>query len=98
MKHHYLRNASTLELNASRCIGCNMCTEVCPHGVLTVQNGKAQIDDLDSCMECGACSRNCPVSALRVEQGVGCAAAIIHGFLTGTEPSCDCSGSDNSCC
>jgi len=36
------------------------------------------------------------VNAIEVKAGVGCAAAIVTGWLTGSEPSCDCSSSD--CC
>lgn len=98
MKHHYLKNVSTLTLDADKCIGCGMCTTVCPHGVFAVADRKAAITDLDSCMECSACVKNCPVSALNATPGVGCAAAIINGFLTGTEPSCGCSDSGSGCC
>jgi hypothetical protein len=34
-----------------------------------------------------------------VAAGVGCAAAMFKGILTGKEPSCDCSGGkESSCC
>ncbi len=92
----YLKNVSTLTLDAPTCIGCGLCLIVCPHQVLSLDSGKARIEALDRCMECGACAKNCPVSALDVHAGVGCASAIIHGWLTGQEPSCDCSG-DGSC-
>lgn len=96
MKHKYLKNVVTLKLDTEKCVGCGMCTNVCPHAVFVLKEGKAQIADLDSCMECGACQKNCAFSAISVTPGVGCAAAIIKGLLTGSEPSCDCSGSD--CC
>ncbi|MGD9018685.1 MAG: mercury methylation ferredoxin HgcB [Desulfuromonadales bacterium] len=89
----YLENVSTLKLDAEKCIGCGMCAMVCPHGVLTVEEHKVQIVDLNACIECGACAGNCPVEALTVKSGVGCASAIIHGWLTGEEPNCDCGGS-----
>jgi ferredoxin len=60
-----------------------MCTEVCPHGVFTIENGKAQIVDRDACMECGACARNCEVEAITVKSGVGCATAVIIAALRG---------------
>lgn len=98
-KHRYLENVATLQLNPEKCIGCGRCLEVCPHAVFKPADGKVAIQDLNSCMECGACKLNCPVSAISVSQGVGCAAAIIHGMMTGGEPSCDCSGDNNdSCC
>jgi len=98
MKHRYLKNVATLELNGGNCTGCGMCTDVCPHGVFSLNNGKAEITDKDLCMECGACAKNCPFSAISVKQGVGCAAAIINGILTGSEPNCGCSGSGSGCC
>ena len=89
----YLDNVVTLQLDAAKCTGCGMCPTVCPHGVFLVSERKARIADRDACIECGACARNCPAAALSVKAGVGCASAIIHSWLTGEEPSCDCNGS-----
>ncbi|MHC4355709.1 MAG: mercury methylation ferredoxin HgcB, partial [Planctomycetota bacterium] len=85
-KLQYLKDVVTLELDAEKCIGCKKCEEVCPHGVFVVADGKAQIADRDNCMECGACQINCPADAISVGAGVGCAQAVINGFLRGTEP------------
>lgn len=84
----YLKNVATLQLDSEKCTGCGMCLTVCPHRVFEMQGKKAAVADLDACMECGACARNCAFSAITVEEGVGCAAAVIIGFFTGTEPSC----------
>ncbi|MFV0411927.1 MAG: mercury methylation ferredoxin HgcB [Oscillospiraceae bacterium] len=97
MKHQYLKNVATLQLFKDKCVGCGKCTEVCPHGVFAVQNGKAAIVALNSCMECSACTQNCPVSALTVDKGVGCASAVIMGWLTNSEPSCGCSAGSDCC-
>jgi ferredoxin len=98
MKHKYLKNIVTLKLDAEKCKGCGMCVEVCPHEVFLMKDDKVQITDKDKCMECGACANNCPFSAIEVRSGVGCAYAIILGKLTGTEPSCGCSGDSSGCC
>jgi NAD-dependent dihydropyrimidine dehydrogenase PreA subunit len=93
----YLRGVSSLQLDRETCIGCGLCTQVCPHAVFAIADGKAQVQERDRCMECGACARNCPVAALAVKAGVGCASAIIHSWLTGEEPSCDCGGGSTCC-
>jgi NAD-dependent dihydropyrimidine dehydrogenase PreA subunit len=94
----YLAGVVTLELDTERCTGCQMCTEVCPHGVFVMEDGKAAIVDRDACMECGACARNCAAEAISVSSGVGCAAAVIKGKLEGTDPNCGCCGEDKDCC
>ncbi len=97
MRPRYLKNVATLSLSIEKCIGCGRCEEVCPHRVFSINNRKAQIKDKDRCMECGGCAINCPVNAIFVNAGVGCASAVIMGWLTGREPSCDCS-SGSVCC
>ena len=97
----YFKNISTLKLDTELCNGCQSCLDVCPHNVFEVENKKVNIIDSDLCMECGACAKNCPENAIDVDSGVGCAAAIIKGKLTGTEPTCGCSDGDSnsqSCC
>ena len=87
----YLKNVVTLNLESEKCTGCGMCENVCPHEVFLIDQRKAKIINRDLCMECGACEKNCPIGAIAVNTGVGCATAVINGFLRGTEPSRDCS-------
>jgi ferredoxin len=91
----YLPSVTTLRLEEELCIGCGLCTTVCPHGVFELSNGKVQLKDRDGCMECGACAHNCPVGALQLTPGVGCASYIIKKWLKGgsDEPGCS-----PSCC
>jgi NAD-dependent dihydropyrimidine dehydrogenase PreA subunit len=97
MKHRYLKNAVALGLSAEKCIGCGKCVEVCPHRVFIISENKAKMEDRELCMECGACAKNCPSNAIAVDAGVGCAKAVIICWLTGSEPSCDCSSSGECC-
>ena len=97
MKHRYFENVTTLSYAADKCVGCGMCADVCPHGVFVIDDKKAGITDKNLCMECGACAKNCPANAIFVKAGVGCAFAVIMGWLTGSEPHCDCSDS-SACC
>lgn len=86
----YLKNVATVNLQQDRCTGCGRCLEVCPRGVFVMEERKARIVERDNCIECGACAKNCEFDAIGVQSGVGCAAAVIKGLLTGGEPSCDC--------
>ena len=86
----YLPGVSTLKLNAESCVGCGMCTIVCPHGVFTLDNRKAKICDHDGCMECGACAKNCPSDAIMVTPGVGCASYIIQTWIKGKGATVEC--------
>ncbi|RJR29386.1 MAG: 4Fe-4S dicluster domain-containing protein [Desulfobacteraceae bacterium] len=86
----YLKDVVTLSFHEERCVGCGMCLAVCPHGVFSMDNGKARVGDRDACMECGACSMNCPAEAITVKKGVGCAAAVINSFLGRRDTGCCC--------
>lgn len=98
----YLKDVVTLELDEKKCMGCGICLLVCPHAVLSLTNGAAEIVNRDACMECGACSRNCPAEALSVQSGVGCAAAVINSKLGREKDSCcyiePSDGQSKSCC
>lgn len=97
----YIEGVATLSVDREKCTGCRVCLDVCPRAVLRLAADKrVEIADLDACMECGACAKNCAFGAITLKPGVGCASAIIRGWLTGTEPSCGCSdeGDGSSCC
>jgi hypothetical protein len=49
-------------------------------------------------MECGACALNCEFGAIVVNTGVGCAAALINGMITGGAPTCGCDNTPGSVC
>ena len=74
---------NTLQYDPELCIGCRMCSIVCPHAVFALNGHVAQVVRPDACMECGACQINCPTQAIMVDSGVGCAGAMIHAALTG---------------
>lgn len=88
----YLKEVVTLKLDEGKCVGCGMCLEVCPHAVLSQNNGRVRIGNRDACMECGACAQNCPTQAVRVSAGVGCAAAVINSALGRKDSSCCVTG------
>ena len=101
----YLKNVVTLNLDETKCTGCGMCMDACPHEVFKMKSeemrGKnVMIQNRDACMECGACSMNCPADAISVNSGVGCATAVINQMLGRNGGEC-CCGPDTEtkgCC
>lgn len=90
--------SNTLQYDPELCISCEMCSLVCPHAVFAMNGRVAQLVRPEACMECGACQLNCPTGAITVESGVGCAAAMIYGALTGKKGSTCDTGIESSCC
>lgn len=84
----YLEDVVTLEYDREKCIGCRMCTVVCPQGVFIMKDKKAFMNSRNVCMECGACMRNCPVAAISVEAGEGCVRGVINELLGIEGPCC----------
>ena len=57
-------------INATLCIGCGSCVDVCPEtGTLELVNGKAILADADSCTGHAKCIEACPTSAITLEFG-----------------------------
>jgi NAD-dependent dihydropyrimidine dehydrogenase PreA subunit len=89
---------NTLCYDPELCIGCEMCSVVCPHGVFAMNGRVARLVRPVACMECGACQLNCPVEAITVDSGVGCAAAMIRAALLGQDEATCGPVAESSCC
>jgi len=50
-----------------KCVGCQICTKVCPFGAITMVNKKAVID-LDKCTLCSACVDSCKFFAIEFKK------------------------------
>ena len=54
----------TTRIQKEACIGCGLCTEVCPSRVLFLEAGKAEVLEAD-CLACGHCEAVCPENAIK---------------------------------
>ncbi|MCD8049166.1 MAG: EFR1 family ferrodoxin [Clostridia bacterium] len=52
----------------SRCIGCGICTKVCPVGCIHLENQRA-VNTSENCQMCMACVHHCPEYAIRLNIG-----------------------------
>lgn len=86
----YLKDVVSLKANPDLCLGCGLCVQVCPQGVLALIDKRVAVVERDACMECGACMTNCPAEALWVEAGVGCAQAVINSAFGRKGNACCC--------
>ena len=52
------------QINATRCIGCELCVKLCPNHVLTMFNNVATVTQTQACEYTGACQEICPTEAI----------------------------------
>ena len=53
-------------VNASECVACGACVDVCPEGAITCED--IAVIDAGKCIDCGACIDECPSSVLKPSQ------------------------------
>lgn len=51
---------------AERCNACGLCVLVCPHGVLSMAQGRAVFSTPEACTYCGECELACPAEAVEL--------------------------------
>jgi len=53
-----------MRLNAARCTGCGVCSQVCPEKIIKMNDGKPEWTDRKRCAACFACIHACPAKAV----------------------------------
>jgi NAD-dependent dihydropyrimidine dehydrogenase PreA subunit len=51
-------------LNTEECIGCGICVDSCPQGVLEIVDDVVAVVNEDSCIACGDCVEECPMGVI----------------------------------
>jgi len=51
------------------CDGCGECVDVCPSGVIKIENGVAiVVDESEDCQGCESCMETCPKDNITIEE------------------------------
>ncbi len=80
-----------ISIDKEKCTACEICTYVCPHHVIEMNNGTAVLAYLERCIECAACQLNCSFEAISVTKGTACLRAIVkEDILKIKEKGCSC--------
>lgn len=107
-----MHSAGKPHVSQKHCIGCKMCTKVCAHDAITVEEKKASIDH-NKCVGCGRCIGVCPKDAVRAASDesndiLNCkiaeyTKAVIYGrpnfhisLAIDISPYCDCHGENDA--
>lgn len=52
------------KIDATKCIGCEICVKLCPNNVFSLINDTAVITNPEACDYVGACQEICPTEAI----------------------------------
>lgn len=65
-KFVYQRFEAPVVVDRDKCIGCDICVQVCPMGILALDEEKKAYLKYDECWFCTPCEVDCPVDAITV--------------------------------
>ena len=99
-------NAGKPHVEQKRCVGCKVCTTICAHSAITVEDRKASIDH-SKCVGCGRCIAVCARNAITINfdeshtnlsrKMAEYAKAVVDGrpcfhisLVIDVSPNCDC--------
>ena len=54
----------SIRIDQKKCVGCGMCQNVCPGTLISIKNGKANMDYPRDCWGCASCVKECKFGAI----------------------------------
>jgi electron transport complex protein RnfB len=54
-------------IDQEKCMGCEICVDVCPQGVFIMSEEKAVVMRPERCNGCEICVENCPTDAIALK-------------------------------
>lgn len=86
----HVHEKKPIEWHEDKCIFCNQCIDVCPHGAISKEEKKIVIDQ-EKCVKCARCARVCesdaliaPISEEDFQKGLAeAASAVVSTFEEG---------------
>lgn len=54
----------SIRINPQKCVGCRMCSEVCPGSLIEIKSKKAVIKYPKDCWGCVSCVKECKTGAI----------------------------------
>lgn len=61
------RMSPNVLVDRDKCIGCDICVDSCPMGILAMDEENKAYMKYNECWYCLPCEVDCPVDAIRVE-------------------------------
>ena len=55
-------------VDEDKCVGCELCVDVCPTEVFEMNDGKASPVNAEECLGCESCIEVCEESAITIEE------------------------------
>ena len=75
----------SIRINKDKCVGCGRCADVCPGTLISVNQGKANMDYPKDCWGCVSCVKECQLEAIEFYLGadIGGNGSTMRGELDG---------------